>query len=104
MITKKRKIIYGAVIAVLVLAIIGVIFYSRQPVPSTNLSLSNPLSQTNAPQASGSAAYILPKVFPNDTKFDLSFFQSSFFGELQPSEEVRVEGSELGRDNPFKKY
>lgn len=103
MITQKRKTIYISLAVILVLTSIGIWLYSRQPVPVTDLNLVNNLAQTPSQQPA-SSAYVVPRVFPSETKFDLSVFKSSVFQTLRASEEVKINEDELGRENPFKKY
>ncbi|MBI4363592.1 MAG: hypothetical protein HY545_01965 [Candidatus Doudnabacteria bacterium] len=102
MITIRRKFIYLAAAVILAVVIIIVLIQKSAEVPTVDIAPSRQtadLSDKVAP-----AVYVVPKVFPNDATFDLSVFKSNFFQTLQPQEEIKVDSSELGRDNPFKKY
>jgi flagellar basal body-associated protein FliL len=100
----KKKKIYIAIISVCVV-VTGVMLYmsfggsSSPEVPAVLQQQPVVNNQPNSVKNGG-----VPSVFPSDTKFDTSIFESSRFKSLKPGKDITVSESELGRENPFAKY
>lgn len=104
MLTKQKKTIYLVLIVVLVVATVAVILFGRKTGSVPQFSLTNPPTSGDSTPPVKSKAYVAPRVFPMETKFDTSVFKSSVFQTFQQPQEVTVGEAELGRENPFKKY
>jgi hypothetical protein len=103
MMSRQKKITYIVLIVVLIAATITVIIFGRRPVAVPNFPAAENTG-VEPPGANQPKVYVLPKVFPAETGFNTSVFNSSTYQTLQPPPEIKIEQSELGRENPFKKY
>src|SRR5262245_33033525 len=113
-----RKKIYVGIIIVCFLATAVILYMnfsggSSTPPESTALNQSTTTSagsDTDAtaaavvPTAGGQAIYRTPAVFPDQTKFDWSFLQSTKYQALTANPGVTLDPSEIGRQDPFKPY
>jgi len=105
MLDPKKKKLYLIIIAGAIVVAAGVIFYTRQSVPEVDLTapVINPAAGRSA-ASTDKKNYPLPQVFPAETKFDTSIFDSSDFKILKPYTPTQITEGELGRENPFQAY
>ena len=103
---QKKKKIYYIVIAASIALSAGIIFYSSNSAPEIE-----PLPPVTARQETANRTadpskkvYPVPAVFPIDTKFDDSIFESSSFKVLTPGTSNVITPQDLGRENPFTAY
>lgn len=102
----KKKKIYIAVIVGCFLLSGGILYYSFGSGGSAEPVATVPESAAvgQAGQAPSLSGYRAPSVFPVETKFDTSVFESSKYKTLRDGKALTVENTEVGRDNPFAKY
>ena len=108
----KRKLIYGIIIVVCLVASAAVLLWGRGssvPAPDLNSDLTDtPAASAPAPVSAIhpgiDGSYPAPAVFPKNTKLDTSLFESGQFRMLNDYDTVTLGQGELGRDDPFAKY
>ncbi len=118
----KRKI-YIAVIIICFAASAGILYWSSQDQSTglpeglgpINTNIDNTAANNNAPvnqrasteglpTPSETTEYPAPRVFPNDTKLDLSVYNSASFQNLVDYAPLTVNPEQIGRENPFQNY
>lgn len=110
----KRKLIYGTIIVVCLVASAAILLWGRGssvPAPDLTTDLTLPAADDTAAAPATSAihpgpdgSYPAPAVFPKNTKLDTSLFDSGQFRLLNDYDTVTLGQGELGRDDPFAKY
>jgi len=99
--SNRKKIYIGVIVVATTISVVCIVWYTRLIQPPPPMVVNTP-SQTPAQQTtSGTGA---PKVFPNDTGFNTTIFDSNKFKTLRPGKNVTIEEEELGRENPFVAY
>lgn len=98
MISHSKRNLYITIIALCLVGIMGIVLFLKPKLVVIDESL--PLAGS-APADSKDSAF-LPRVFPIETKFDLSVFNSSKFKSLQQTTQLTVDQSELGKEDPFR--
>jgi len=112
--TDKRKKIYIAIIVFCFSVSAGLLLYSlgviggggSSAVPPDDNQITN-IDEITAPRVSADGSpdgYSPPAVFPGNTQFDTTIFDSSEYKTLRPSQPITVNPNELGRENPFDNY
>ena len=116
--TPKKQKIYIALIIICLLGAGGVLYFGLRtpaapasPIVVTPVENTTPTAQTpsvNSPSGGGAVGYGTPTVFPNDTKFDWSVLDSANFKALvslpDAQQNLVLDPTQIGRDNPFKPY
>lgn len=103
--SKRKKIYIGVIIACTAISITCIIWYTRliQPPPPIVISTNqNPNAQAAAESTTATGGGV--KVFPNDTGFNLTIFDSNKYKTLRPGQSIKLDDGQLGRDNPFIPY
>lgn len=100
MISRTKRNIYIAVIGFCIVASLIIIFFFRSSVPQLPGELT--LSRQQASKPASQDLSSPPRIFPLQTQFDLSVFNSPKFINLKETQPLSVEETELGKDDPFK--
>ncbi len=108
----KKKLIYGIIIGVCVLGSAAVLLWGTGGGSTPELTINNTpavtptRTQTNTQvvRPSSDGTYPPPSVFPANNKLDTSLLNSSDFQVLKPYDALKLEQSEIGRNDPFAKY
>lgn len=102
MISRTKRNVYIAIITLSVIGILGIILFLKPQAPALPVDVvSQPPANTGVP-AGKKEPLGLPKVFPQETDFDLSVFNLSKFTDLKELSQLSVEVGELGKEDPFK--
>ena len=111
----KRKRLYifliiGCLIATAIVLLWGLGGSTPSLPPDvTNPSILNTTTQTQTPSQPvsvipGQTNYAAPAVFPANNNFDTSVLDLSQFKSLQQYQNIQIQPTDLGRDDPFKDY
>lgn len=108
----KRKKIYLIALAVCVLALVGVLFWSKSSTPSTPAITTTPSPITTSPATSRqpvseveintTGVYPVPMVFPQSRSFDSTALDD--LKAMKSFSALELEEGELGRTNPLADY